>query len=42
MMDALGSFAIDREGRGMPEKLKNRPFPSISVKLRPRENAIFP
>ena len=42
MMEGLGSFSIDCEGRGMPEKSKNRPFPSTFVQLRTHENVIFP
>jgi hypothetical protein len=33
MMKGMGSSSIDCEGRGMPEKSKNRPFPSTFVTL---------
>jgi hypothetical protein len=39
MMEARRSFSIDREGRGMPEKLKK---PSNFVKSRSPQNGIFP
>jgi len=42
MMEGMGSLSTDREGRGMPEKSKNRPYSSIFVKSRTRKNAIFP
>ena len=42
MMKPLWSFSIDCEGRGMPKKSKNRPFPSTFVKLSTPDNAIFP
>ena len=42
MMGGLGSFSIDCEGRGMPEKSKNRPLSSTFVKLRTYEKVIFP
>ena len=42
MMEGLGSFSIDCEGRAMPEKSKNRPFPSTFVQLSTPTNVVFP
>ena len=42
MIEGLRSFSIDCEGRGVPEKSKNRPLSSTFVKLRTHENVIFP
>ena len=42
MMKRLRSFSLDRQGRGRPEKPKNRPFPSTFVQLSISQNVVFP
>ena len=41
MMKPLWSFSTDCEGRGMPKKSKNRPFPSTFVQLSTSQNVVF-